>query len=563
MSRSRDRLVPIVAGALVIAVAVSVVLLLRVANNQGIDALKRAKSQQVRTSADSFNARVESSLTAVAGLGAAKWQLTPNSAADQQVLNTYAIDPNAKSGFFLINAHDMVTDGILLRPGKLGSTFSPPGWARAKRLLKTQASAVLPVSKPGLTTELPVYDFAVAIRGKAGSSVRGALIFEQAVTTGSPLQLEIKQLADTAAPTAAWYFVDDRGTVVATTSDPALGKKIPDPRFLNMQAGLGDVGSDIVVTADITSLHWKVVFAENRSQFESGVSGPLQKAGLILILLLLAVGLTFVVLLIRRLREAREQERRLRELTRSQSEFISVVSHELRTPVAGVLGFLQTTVDHWDTLSDTDRLNTVRRAVTNARRLQAMTRDVLDTESLESGRIGYSFQRVDVGTEVQTAVDASRDADPTHPINFEPPAARVMIDADPDRFQQVLSNLLENARKNSPVDEEITVSTELVPAAGANSGKAADHVRVSVIDRGPGVSPDAVDRIFDKFVRGNDNAVTGTGLGLYIVRTIVEAHHGRIWCESDPGRRTAFIVELPVAEVHVDVPVDVPAAARS
>jgi two-component system, OmpR family, sensor kinase len=164
---------------------------------------------------------------------------------------------------------------------------------------------------------------------------------------------------------------------------------------------------------------------------------------------------------------------------------------------------------------------------------------------------------------VQTAVDASRDADPTHPINFEPPAARVMIDADPDRFQQVLSNLLENARKNSPVDEEITVSTELVPAAGANSGKAAGHVRVSVIDRGPGVSPDAVDRIFDKFVRGNDNAVTGTGLGLYIVRTIVEAHHGRIWCESDPGRRTAFIVELPVAEVHADVPVDVPAAARS
>ena len=563
MSRSRDRLVPIVAGALVVVVAVSVVLLLRVANNQGIDALTRAKSQQVQTSAESFNARVESSLTAVAGLGAAKWQLTPNSQADERVLESYAVDPNAQSGLFLINADDVVTDGVLLRPGKLGSKFATAGWAQAKRQLATQAAVVLPVSKSGLTTELPVYDLAVAIRGATPTSVRGALIFEQAVTNKSPLEQEISHLVDSSASTAAWYFVDNRGTVVATTQDSALAERIPDPRYLTIPTGLGYVGNDIVVTADIPSLHWHVVFREDRSQFESGVSGPLQQAGLILILLLLAIGLTFVVILIRRLREAREQERRLRELTRSQSEFISVVSHELRTPVAGVLGFLQTTVDHWDTLSDADRLNTVRRAVTNARRLQAMTRDVLDTESLESGRIGYAFQRVDLGTEVQTAVDASRDADPGRQINFEPPASPVAIEADPDRFQQVLSNLLENARKNSPLNEEITVSTEIVPAAGGADGKAEGLVRISVIDHGPGVSPDSVERIFDKFVRGNDNAVTGTGLGLYIVRTIVEAHHGRIWCESDPGRRTAFIVELPLAEVPAALPDDEPATARS
>jgi signal transduction histidine kinase len=67
------------------------------------------------------------------------------------------------------------------------------------------------------------------------------------------------------------------------------------------------------------------------------------------------------------------------------------------------------------------------------------------------------------------------------------------------------------------------------------------------------VSGDSLDRIFEKFVRGNDNAVTGTGLGLYIVRTIVEAHHGRIWCESEPGLRTAFIVELPLEDVPAPV----------
>ena len=104
----------------------------------------------------------------------------------------------------------------------------------------------------------------------------------------------------------------------------------------------------------------------------------------------------------------------------------------------------------------------------------------------------------------------------------------------------MLANLLENARRNSPPSEPIVVQTELVDDG------AQQRVRVSVVDRGPGVDPDSLERIFNKFVRGDDNAVTGTGLGLYIVRTIVEAHHGRVWCESSPGTRTAFVFELPV-----------------
>jgi signal transduction histidine kinase len=68
------------------------------------------------------------------------------------------------------------------------------------------------------------------------------------------------------------------------------------------------------------------------------------------------------------------------------------------------------------------------------------------------------------------------------------------------------------------------------------------------------VDADSLERIFEKFVRGNDNAVTGTGLGLYIVRRIVEAHHGRIWCESTPGDRTAFVFELPLARKEEQVP---------
>jgi signal transduction histidine kinase len=537
----RDRLSPLLAGGLVLVVAAGVVVLLRAANDQGTEALEKAKLAQVEATANSFNARINAQLGAISGLGTSPWELRQGSKADAAVLHTFAIDPDAKSGFFLVDRQDTVTAGILLKPGALGSRFTPAGWAAAKATLATRPIAVLPVSTAGLTTELPSYTFAVAIRDAAApTKVRGALVFEQALTSSSPFQQEIAQLADRKATTAAWYFVDSGGSVVATTQASSLGKPIEDPRYLSARPGLSALGKRLVIAADVPALGWRVVFRQDRSQFDSALTGPIQTAGLILVLLLMGVGLTLVVVLVRRLRESRESERRLRELTRSQADFISVVSHELRTPVAGVLGFLQTTVDHWSALDDGDRLSTVRRAVTNARRLQAMTRDVLDTESIESGRLGYAFQRVELGEELRMAVEGSEDADAGHPVSFTPPRKAVHVEADPDRLQQVMSNLLENARKNSPANEPIEVRMEVVEGLHPLA-------RVSVIDRGPGVDAESVERVFDKFVRGNDSAVTGTGLGLYIVRRIVEAHHGRVWCESTPGNRTAFTFELPLS----------------
>lgn len=546
MSGLRDRLAPALAGGLVLVVAASVVGLLRGANEQGTEALTLAKIAQVEATANSFNARFTGQLSGVAGLGARPWELVRGSKADQAMLHTFDINPDAKSGFFLVDAQDTITAGILLRPGSLGARFTPEAWAQVKGRLASSPVTVLPVRTSGLTTELPSYDFVIAIRGADPTSVRGALVFEQALSNESPFQREISQLADPKASTAAWFFVDTDGSIVATTEKSGLGKPVEDPRYLSVRAGQTDIGKRLVVTADVPALGWRMVFRQDRSEFASALSGPLQTAGLILVLLLLGVGLTVVVMLVRRLSEAREQERRLRELTRSQAEFISVVSHELRTPVAGVLGFLQTTVDHWSTLSDADRLSTVRRAVTNARRLQAMTRDVLDTESIESGRLGYAFQKVDLGAELHTAVEGSEGADATHLVTVTPPPSPVLVEVDPDRFQQVMSNLLENARKNSPPGATIEVETERVDDPEPK-------VRVSVIDRGPGVDPESLVRIFDKFVRGNNSAVTGTGLGLYIVRRIVEAHHGRIWCESVPGDHTAFTFELPVVQADLAV----------
>ncbi len=538
MSHIRDRLAPFLAGGLVVAVAVGVVLLLRNAVDDGASALTQAKLGQVEATADSFNARVGASLTSASGLGLAPWQLTESSAADQAVLKTYDIDPNAQSGYFLIDNNDIVTAGILLRPNTIGTRFSPPGWPEAKARLASVPAIVLPVSGGGLTTELPSYDFVVAIRGASPTSVRGALVLEQALTPTSAFQREIAQLSEHDPTSAAWFFIDSLGTTVATTNTSGLGEPVENPDYLTAPLGRTTVGNKIVFIAAVPELGWRVVFREDSSQFTEGVSGPLQRVGLIVLLMLLTVGLTLVLMLVRRLRQAREEERRLRELNRAQAEFVSVVSHELRTPVAGVLGFLQTTVDHWSTMTDAERLSTVRRASSNARRLQAMTRDVLDADSIESGRLGYTFVSVDLGAELETAVEASTDTDPTHLVMLTGPPTPITVRADPDRLQQVLGNLLENARRSAPPSEPILVHTKIVEADEPS-------VRISVIDHGPGIAGGSVERIFDKFVRGDDSAVTGTGLGLYIARKIVEAHGGRIWCDST-AQGTAFVFELPV-----------------
>ena len=531
----RDRLVPIVAAVTVLAVALVVVLTLRSATSDGIKALEGAKLAQVSTTARSFDARVASSLGSIAALGARPWDLTEGSEADQSVLDTFAVDPQARAGMFLVDGEDTITSGVLLQPGRLGGPFDDPGWPAAKKVLATTGVAVLPITSAGMTTDLPTYAFAIAIPGKTPGTLRGALVFESAVTDDSTFNQEIKALAGDDGSTATWRFLDTHGMVVATSASTGLGKEADDLDVSELDEGRTELDGRLVFVADVDSVGWTVVFTQDQDEFVEPLAGPLRIAGLVLVLLLLAVGLVLVRILIRRLRHAQEEERRLRELARSQEEFISVVSHELRTPVAGVLGFLQTTLDHWDLMADAERHTAVRRAFVNARRLQAMTRDVLDTESIESGRFDVTMVDLDLATEVDTAVEGFLGGTPDQ-VQVDVTTDHVLVNGDPDRLQQVLANLLDNARKNSPADAAIRVTLDQV------DGRA----RLVVEDDGGGIEPDQMERIFEKFVRGRDGTVTGTGLGLYISRRIVEAHGGRIWAEgAAAGDKTRFVVELP------------------
>jgi signal transduction histidine kinase len=376
----------------------------------------------------------------------------------------------------------------------------------------------------------------VGVRQPGDATLRGAFVFESEVGIDAALSREVAQLA--ADDSGDLHVFDGLGTVVASSNPSLVAQRVPDEAFTTLPAGLHRRGGEVQVIADLPSGQWRIASTQDADDFDAGLTGPLQQVGLIVVVVFLAVGIASSVALVRRLRAAREEESRLRRLNQTQEEFISIVSHELRTPVAGVLGFLQTTMDHWEAMTDTERFNAVRRSASNARRLQGLTRDVLDSQAVETGRMSYAMSDADLCEEVLVAAEAARALYPRLDVDarLEVDAARVQVDVD--RIQQVLTNLVDNAAKASPPEGRIEVRL----------WQEGQRFAVSVADQGPGLAPELVDRIFDKFVRGQEAGVTGTGLGLYISRQIVRAHGGDIRAEAGPEGGARFVFELPVAE---------------
>jgi two-component system OmpR family sensor kinase len=164
-----------------------------------------------------------------------------------------------------------------------------------------------------------------------------------------------------------------------------------------------------------------------------------------------------------------------------------------------------------------------------------MARDVLDTDALESGQLTFVYDTVDLSGEVRAAVDLARSLYEGRRIEVEAPAEPVEIRADADRIHQVFANLIDNAVKNSSPPEPVLV--RVVRSDGT--------AVVTVADKGSGLTEETRARIFDKFVRAHPESVSGTGLGLYITRQIVEAHGGTIDVDSAPGDGATFTVRLP------------------
>nr|WP_269205047.1 ATP-binding protein [Motilibacter aurantiacus] len=244
-----------------------------------------------------------------------------------------------------------------------------------------------------------------------------------------------------------------------------------------------------------------------------------------------------------RARDEAEQARAAAEQASSaKSEFLSRMSHELRTPLNAILGFGQ--LLELGDLAAEDQENT-EQIMKAGRHLLNLINEVLDVVRIESGRLSLSLEPVVLEEVVQESVDLVRPAALSRDVRIECTAGGIAVRADRQRLKQTLVNLLSNAVKYNVDSGRVRVRAELVAGAGG----ARPRVHVSVEDTGRGIASEHLDDVFTPFERLGAEAtdVEGTGIGLSLTRTLVEAMDGRIGVESEPGRGSTFWFELPYA----------------
>jgi signal transduction histidine kinase len=228
----------------------------------------------------------------------------------------------------------------------------------------------------------------------------------------------------------------------------------------------------------------------------------------------------------------------LRRLSALRADFVSLVSHELRSPMAAVIGAARTLQERWRELSTDQRQSFLELIGDETSRLADLIGDVLDTSRIEAGTFSFTFTDVDLAEllrDVVAAADLAQDeVRVTAQVNGTLPRVR----GDRIRLRQVVQNLVDNAVKYSPTGAEVRVTAETDDA----------HVRVAVEDTGPGIPLGDQKLIFDKFGRATVDGGTkpGTGLGLFIARSIAEAHGGSLDVDSAPAQGSVFTLELPL-----------------
>ena len=229
----------------------------------------------------------------------------------------------------------------------------------------------------------------------------------------------------------------------------------------------------------------------------------------------------------------------LRRLSALRADFVSLVSHELRSPMAAVIGAARTLQERWRTLAPEQREAFLALIGDETSRLASLIGDVLDTSRIEAGTFSYSFSDVDLTRLVEDSVTTATVGQDAVRVRAAVVGSLPAIRGDRERLRQVLSNLIDNAIKYSPEGEEVVVR------ALRDDGR----VQISVADRGPGIPSDQQRLIFEKFGRADvpGGSKPGTGLGLFIARSIAEAHGGTLEVESRTEAGATFTLTLPAS----------------
>lgn len=231
---------------------------------------------------------------------------------------------------------------------------------------------------------------------------------------------------------------------------------------------------------------------------------------------------------------------RLREAEEMKQTLLSVISHELKTPVSIIKGYAGTLAREdadWDTKTLADGLAVIEE---EADRLDRLITNLLEASRMQAGGFKLKAGYLDLAGMLKNVVSKLEATTDKHIITVDIPDDFPLIRGDHDRLREVMTNLIGNAIKYSPEGGTITIRGLL----GEN-----DTVRLSISDEGIGIPPADHERVFERFYRVDNRLARqtpGTGLGLYLVKAMVEAHGGRVWVESTAGHGSTFWVELPL-----------------
>lgn len=226
----------------------------------------------------------------------------------------------------------------------------------------------------------------------------------------------------------------------------------------------------------------------------------------------------------------------------SQHDFISTVSHELRTPLTSIRGFAQTMLSSWDMLDDESKKQFLKIIEEQSNRLIKLVENILAV-SKSQNTDNYVFKNVEPNSAIKSVIPIIQQQYSEHKIilDFNQKLPEIFIDKD--KFQQIIMNLVENACKYSNKNTEIIVKTNFAPN---------NKISIKIIDEGVEIKEEDKKKIFEKFSRIDNpltRSVQGSGLGLYITKTLVENMNGSINVESDSGK-TTFEVLLPICDIE-------------
>ncbi|PWU20373.1 MAG: PAS domain-containing sensor histidine kinase [Verrucomicrobia bacterium] len=248
---------------------------------------------------------------------------------------------------------------------------------------------------------------------------------------------------------------------------------------------------------------------------------------------------------------------RLKKAERTRQEFVANVSHELRTPLSLIKGCAETLIDGAknDPNVAPKFLRTIDR---NADRLRLLVEDLLIISELESGRIRLNLQPVPLRPSAEKVISDYASRAKTRQIRLVNEVGVLLAHADPNRVEQVLGNLVDNAIKYGRIGGTVVIGTREsridVPRApneqrASPTSEPSPQIEVYVRDDGPGLPPQALDRVFERFYRvdkARSREQGGTGLGLAIVKHIVQSHGGKVSVKSDLGHGATFSFTLPL-----------------